>query len=94
MNKNKPVIVSDEHLNAFIDNQLDVHEKSEVLDALRHDKKLSQRNCELQKIQDLVQLTYPVQNDSHTNSLTGSDKQIFLHFAVAACLALVRMLQT
>ena len=49
---------SDEHLNAFIDNQLDTAEKAELLDALRHDDELSQRVCKLQKLHNLVQLSY------------------------------------
>lgn len=49
---------SDEHLNAFIDNQLDTTEKAEILDAIRHDVELSQRICELQKLHNLLQLSY------------------------------------
>ena len=49
---------SDEHLNAFIDNQLDTNEKAEILDAIRHDNELSQRVCKLQKLHNLVQLSY------------------------------------
>ncbi len=49
---------SDEHLNAFIDNQLDNAEKAELMDALRHDAELSQRVCKLQKLHNLVQLSY------------------------------------
>ncbi len=49
---------SDEHLNAFIDNQLGNTEKAELMDALRHDAELSQRVCKLQKLHNLVQLSY------------------------------------
>ena len=49
---------SDEHLNAYIDDQLDTAEKAEILNDIRHDAELSQRVCELQKIQNLVQLSY------------------------------------
>lgn len=49
---------SDEHLNAFIDDQLNTTEKAEILDAIRHDAELSQRVCKLQKLQNLVQLSY------------------------------------
>ena len=49
---------SDEHLNAFIDEQLDNTEKAELLDTLRHDTELSQRVCKLQKLHNLVQLSY------------------------------------
>ncbi|GMR16898.1 MAG: hypothetical protein BMS9Abin31_1291 [Gammaproteobacteria bacterium] len=49
---------SDEHLNAFIDDQLDTAEKAEILDAIRHDTELSQRICKLQKLHNLIQLSY------------------------------------
>lgn len=49
---------SDEHLNAFIDDQLDATEKAEILDAVRHDAELSQRVCKLQKLKNLLQLSY------------------------------------
>lgn len=49
---------SDEHLNAFIDDQLDTTEKAEILDAIRHDAELSQRVCKLQKLHNLIQLSY------------------------------------
>ena len=56
MNGNKQF--SDEHLNAYIDNQLDASERAELLDALRHDSELCQRVCKLQKLHNLVQLSY------------------------------------
>jgi len=49
---------SDEHLNAFIDNQLDTTEKAELIDELRYNSELSQRVCKLQKVHNLVQLSY------------------------------------
>lgn len=49
---------SDEHLGAFVDGQLDNSEKAELLDAIRHDSELSQRVCKLQKLHNLVQLSY------------------------------------
>lgn len=49
---------SDEHLNAFIDGELDTAEKTEILTAVRHDPDLSQRVCQLQKLHNLVQLSY------------------------------------
>ena len=61
MSQNKshdPHHYSDEHLNAFIDDQLDADEKAEILDAARHDSALSQRICKLQKLHNLVQLSY------------------------------------
>lgn len=58
MNKHNTTQYSDEHLNAFIDEQLDATEQAEILDAIRHDTELSQRVCKLQKVKNLVQLSY------------------------------------
>ncbi len=49
---------SDEHLNAFIDGQLEAAEQAEILDSVRHNTELSQRVCKLQKLHNLVQLSY------------------------------------
>lgn len=77
---------SDEHLNAFIDNQLDTAEKAEILDAVRHDAELSQRVCKLQKLHNLVQLSYQgveiPERHKVTNNLTQAEK--FKWFAAAS----------
>ncbi len=77
---------SDEHLNAFIDDQLDTAEKAEILDAVRHDAELSQRVCELQKLHNLIQLSYQSvevpERHKGTNHLTSSAK--FKWFAAAS----------
>lgn len=49
---------SDEHLNAYLDNQLDAEERSLLLEELRRDQELASRVCKLQKVQDMVQLAY------------------------------------
>ncbi|TDY04279.1 DsrE family protein [Thiohalophilus thiocyanatoxydans] len=49
---------SDEHLNAYLDNQLDSEERSLLLEELRRDQQLAERVCKLQKVQDMVQLAY------------------------------------
>jgi intracellular sulfur oxidation DsrE/DsrF family protein len=77
---------SDEHLNAFIDDQLNTAEKAEILDAVRHDAELSQRVSELQKLQNLLQLSYQsVEVPEHhkvTDNSTPSVK--FKWFAAAS----------
>lgn len=49
---------SDEFINAFLDGQLDNDERSQLLDEVRRDPALSGRVCELQKVREMVQLTY------------------------------------
>ena len=86
MNDNKHY--SDEHLNAFIDDQLDNVEKSEVLDAIRHDAELSQRVCKLQKLKNLVQLSYQSIDvpECHQNTDNKNSPIKFKWFAAASFL--------
>lgn len=56
MNNEHPF--SEEHLNAYIDNQLDAEEAGEVLKALRGSPALNQRVCELRHMQDLMRHAY------------------------------------
>lgn len=50
--------ISDEHLNAFVDGQLDADEKSRILSAINADDGLSRRACELRRLRELVQHAY------------------------------------
>jgi intracellular sulfur oxidation DsrE/DsrF family protein len=50
--------ISDEQLNAFVDNQLDAEERNRVFLALKQDDSLSRRVCELQKLKTLVGHAY------------------------------------
>ena len=54
---NDPTI-SDEHLNAFVDGQLDADEKSRILGAINADEDLGRRACELRRLRELVQHAY------------------------------------
>ncbi len=49
---------SDEHLSAYLDNQLDVEEAGEVLKGVRDNPALSQQVCELRQVQELVRHAY------------------------------------
>ena len=50
--------ISEERLNAFIDDELDAAEKSEVFEALSGDGSLSQQACELRQLSELVRHAY------------------------------------
>jgi intracellular sulfur oxidation DsrE/DsrF family protein len=50
--------ISDERLNAFIDDELDAAEKSEVFEALSSDSRLNQEACELRQLSELVRHAY------------------------------------
>lgn len=50
--------ISDELLNSFIDNELESDEKSELLNAIRHDDTLKERVCELRGLKEMIQHAY------------------------------------
>ena len=50
--------ISDDRLNAFVDDQLDASEKSEIFEAMDTDSSISQRACELRQLGELVRHAY------------------------------------
>jgi intracellular sulfur oxidation DsrE/DsrF family protein len=58
--------ISEERLNAFIDDELDATEKSEVFEALANDSSLSQQACELRQLSELVRHAYGKLPPSHS----------------------------
>lgn len=50
--------ISEERLNAFIDDELDASEKNEVFEALDEDPGLSKQLCELRQLSELVRHAY------------------------------------
>ncbi len=58
-------LISDEELNAFLDEQLDSHERDRVLEAINADTRVNQRINELRLLRDMVQHAYeePPQRD-------------------------------
>lgn len=50
--------ISDEHLNAFIDDQLDASEKDQLFDELYKDIDLGHRLCELRNTNELIRFAY------------------------------------
>ena len=49
---------SDEHINAFIDNELDLAEQNALLEAIEKDSDLRHRLCETQGTKRLLQHAY------------------------------------
>jgi len=62
--------ISEERLNAFIDDELDAREKGEVFEALASDSSLSQQVCELRQLSELVRHAYdkPPAIESYRNT--------------------------
>ncbi|MDZ7661971.1 hypothetical protein [Thiohalophilus sp.] len=78
---------SDEHLNAYLDNQLDSEERGLLLEELRRDQELAARVCKLQKVQDMVQLAY--HNVASEQSARQPGRRWPLYFAQAASALLI-----
>jgi intracellular sulfur oxidation DsrE/DsrF family protein len=79
---------SDEHLNAYLDNQLDREERIRLMEALRHDHELASRLCKLQKVQEMVQLAYHnVDAENKSDSNRGGRRNFWP--AVAASILLI-----
>lgn len=60
---------SDEQLQAFVDDEIDTHDRTVIMEAVRDDDALACRVCELLQLKDSVRLAYrePPQH-SYTNS--------------------------
>lgn len=55
---NRETDFSDEQLQAFVDDEIDLAERAEIMEAVRHDDELACRVCELLQIKDSVRLAY------------------------------------
>lgn len=49
---------SDEQLQAFVDNEIDITDRAEIMEAIRQDDALACQVCELLQIKDMVRLAY------------------------------------
>lgn len=82
-------IISDEHLNAFIDNQLDADEKSRILGAIKSDPELSHRACEIKRLRDLVQHAYELPSDRPGQSRPSRAMRGWLQATAAGALLVI-----
>ena len=70
--------ISEEIINAFVDNQLTLDDKEELYSQISQDKELNRQVCELRKVRDLVQTAYrnippaPSGSDSKHNLNSGN----------------------
>ena len=79
---------SDEHLNAYLDNQLDASERAQLLEALRQDGELSARVCKLQKVKEMVQLAYHNFDAEHSIQQPPQHKPVWPAIAASFLLAM------
>jgi intracellular sulfur oxidation DsrE/DsrF family protein len=81
--------VSDELLNAFVDGELDVAEKSRLLEQLAQNPGLRARVCELWQLKEMVRSGHPLKTTP--KNATGSGRKLTRQRftqALAACLIL------
>jgi len=55
---NKDELLSEEQLNAFVDDELEPEEKGRVFSAASHNPELDKRLCQQRKVKELVKLAY------------------------------------
>jgi uncharacterized protein len=79
--------ISEERLNAFVDDELDAAEKSEVFAALAEDSALSQQACELRQLSELVRHAYS--NPPHSARFRKKEPRRITPFGQAAAALLL-----
>lgn len=80
--------VSDEFLNAFVDDQLDGAEKSQTFDAVEHDDELKERVCELRGLKERIRHAYEQPPTRDRSEVKGLRVRASHLQALAACLLL------
>jgi len=80
--------ISNEHLNAYLDNELDSDERGEVMAALETDAALAKRLCELRNVKELTQFAYSFPPTSRQAKLHRKFGKQYSAMAIAATLLL------
>ncbi|HUW49706.1 MAG TPA: hypothetical protein VMV75_01685 [Sulfuricella sp.] len=80
--------VSDEFLNAFVDDQLDTAEKSHAFDSVEHDNMLKEKVCELRGLKEMVRHAYEHPPARDRSAVKGRRFETPYLQALAACLLL------
>jgi len=81
-------VVSDEFLNAFVDDQLYGAEKSHAFDAIEHDDGLKERVCELRGLKERMRHAYEHPPTQGRSAVKGRRLRASHLQALAACLLL------
>ncbi|MHB8254509.1 MAG: DsrE family protein [Acidiferrobacter sp.] len=81
--------LSDEFLNAFVDNQIDSDEKSRAYPLINADEGLNRQVCELRKISDLVRFAYETPPAPQKSLLQNRDFRARLSPFVASLVLII-----
>lgn len=85
---NKRDDLSDELLNAYLDDELDTDERSAVIEHLLSDREVAERACELRRVKDLTQHAYRDVVPPSYAAKPGSGRRRHLGSALVASLLL------
>ena len=81
--------ISNELLNAYLDNELDSEERAEIMTALENDSALAGRLCELRNIKELTQFAYSMTHSSQSKATYWKYGKQYTSLAIAASLFLI-----
>ncbi len=81
--------ISDEHLNSFVDDQLDATERNQIYDAISQDEQLQEKICGLRGLQELIQHAYSHPPVVVRPSVRQPRNWAVNYQALAACLLLL-----
>lgn len=80
--------ISNELLNAYLDNELDGEERAEILAALENDTAMARRLCELRNTKELNQFAYSMSSSRQSKGAYWKDGKQYASLAIAATLFL------
>lgn len=74
--------VKDNHINSFVDGELDGDESVVLLEQLEHDSKLQRELCDTHRIKDMMKMAYPETNNNN-DQINDSNRNLL--GSIAAC---------
>lgn len=83
--------ISEQQLQAFVDDEIDTRERAEIMEAIRKDEALACRVCELLQLKDSVRLAYrepPPNRDTSSRRLASRKAKYSIQAVAAVCLLL------
>ena len=86
--KDKQFSYSDEHLNAYLDNELAGEERTRLIEELRDNDELRQRVCKLEQVRNMVSIAYHDLPEPQ-NKIESQSRRFFSYASVAASIFVV-----
>ena len=86
--KDKVQSYSDEHLNAYLDNELAGEERTRLIEALRDNEALRQRVCKFEQVRNMVSIAYHDVPEPQ-NKIESQSRRISPYAGIAASILVV-----